>query len=148
MTTHARSTAAIQHSAHFVVGFLSRPCCSIPAALALLGAGGTGIAAAFAPWRLWFMAAAGVFFAVSFYWNFIRNQNRAGMVVWGLSLALAIGIWVLPSVGTSTQVQPATVSLMQSEAMTTTTIGVRGMACQACARRIERGLKKLSGVDD
>ena len=89
---------ALRHMLSFVIGFLVRPCCSIPLLLAVLGVSGAGIAAALAPYRLWFLLMASGFFSVSFYWNFIRSRNRAGMVVWALSVLVAVAILLGPQV--------------------------------------------------
>lgn len=147
--THSRERAnsVAGHAVHFSVGFLSRPCCSIPAALALLGAGGTGIAGVLVPYRLWFMLAAAAFFGASFYWNFIRNRNRAGIVVWGVSVALAVGFWTVPLLASAPRSQ-FVMTTSADKNMMTTTIDIDGMACQACVRRVERTLKSLSGVHD
>ena len=88
--------AVLQHILTFAASFAVRPCCAIPAALALLGLGGTGIAAALVPYRPLFVGLAVLLFSASFYWNFIRNRNRAGMIVWGLSVSIAGGLLLGP----------------------------------------------------
>ena len=85
-----------QYILPFLFGFLMRPCCSIPALLTFLGIGGVGISIILEPYRVWFIAAAGCFFTISFYQNFIRNRNRTGALVWILSV-LTAGIIYLES---------------------------------------------------
>jgi copper chaperone CopZ len=138
----------IQLGLHLVAGFLVRPCCLIPMALAVLGASGVGVAAALAPYRLWFLVLAAGFFSVSFYWNFIRNRNRAGMVVWGLSVLIA-GVFLFgPRIAEAfTPVRPAHEERnLMTEGLTKVEIPVEGMACQACARRLERVLGRTEGI--
>ncbi len=142
------SKTAFQHAISFAVGFLLRPCCSIPAALALLVISGAGVAAVLAPYRLWFVLLAILFFSISFYWNFLRNRNRAGMVVWGLSVFVAAAILLGPDV----QAMVAREKQEQQEVLTMrdnlnqVQIPVQGMVCTACSRRLERMLGKTPGV--
>lgn len=129
----------------FTAGFLTRPCCVIPAALSVAGLSGAGIAAAMAPWRPWFLLLAVVLFAVSFHWNFIRNRSRPGMVVWGISVLLATLLFIGPA---RSALQPAPVTTMEVSSMnaTTITLAVEGMACTACSRRLESVLATVEGI--
>ena len=143
--------AALHHGFSFVAGFMVRPCCVIPAALAVLGLSGAGIAAAIVPYRSWFLLMAVAFFSVSFYWNFIRNHNRPGMVVWSLSVLLAGAILMGPELRAALNPEPQP---KEQTLMTTThdlvqqNVPVQGMACDACARRLQRVLENTPGIAD
>lgn len=144
MTNGASHT--LRHAFSFLVGFLVRPCCSIPLALALFGLSGAGIAAALAPWRTVFLALAAAFFAVSFYFNFIRNRNRAGMIVWALSVAFSTVLLLGPALAAR---GPHRAGLRgEIPNMKTTEYQINGMACDACARRLQTALAKTAGVRD
>lgn len=141
-------TQVIKHSLTFLAGFLMRPCCVIPAALALLGVGGAGVAAALAPFRLWFLLLAAAIFSVSFYLNFIRNRNRAGMVVWALSVLIAGALLVGPELWAQTSPSGKTnkETIVMSNDLESVNVHVKGMACNACARRLERALTETPGI--
>lgn len=141
------SLPAWRHSLSLVAGFLVRPCCSIPLALAFLGIGGAGVAAALAPYRALFLVVAAVFFSVSFYLNFIRNRNRSGMIVWGVSLGLSSLLLLSPVIAGSDQNAPAGGTPAADSKMKTTEYQIEGMACQACARRLQNKLTEAPGVD-
>ncbi len=143
----------LHHSLTFVVGFLVRPCCVVPAALATVGTGGAGVAAALAPLRPWLLLAAAGFFSVSFYLNFIRNRNRPGMVVWGVSMTIAAGLLLGPSASALVRTHEATADATRKETTMsshprTVEVPISGMACEACARRLEKVLKKTEGVHE
>ena len=141
--------SGLQHALTFSAGFLVRPCCVIPAALAVAGASGAGVAAAVAPYRPWFLLIAVALFGASFYWNFIRNRNRAGMAVWALSAVIAALLLapacepqnapVVPDQSTETHE-------VENADMQSITIPIKGMACGACARRLEKALAQAPGV--
>jgi len=145
-----RHSTAMAGAAHLVIGFVCRPCCSIPAAAALIGTGGTGAATVVAPWREWFLAGALAFFGVSFYWNFVRNRNPAGMTVWAVSFTIALGVWTAPWAISSDEASASNIRTEHQRFMntnrTTTRITVTGMACNACAARLQRALAHLDGV--
>lgn len=138
---------ALRHSRSFLVGFLVRPCCSIPAALSLLGLSGAGVAAVLAPWHTAFLALAAAFFAVSFYMNFIRNRNRAGMIVWALSVLLAAGILLGPTFAKGRS-NPSPAPAANIQDMKKIEYQIERMACDACARRLHGKLAKTPGVTE
>ncbi len=135
---------ALRHALSFSVGFLVRPCCSIPLALALFGLGGAGIAAALARWRTVFFALTATFFAVSFYFNFIRNRNRAGMIVWALSVGFSTVLLLGPALADGGPHRASKRGEIPN--MKTTEYQINGMACDACARRLQTALGKTAGV--
>jgi len=146
-----RTRSTLNHALTLVGGFLIRPCCVIPAALAAAGAGGAGAAAALAPYRPWLLAVAGLFFAGSFYWNFIRNRNRPGMVVWGVSALIAATLLLGPGLRTapssSTPKPKEVIAMAEDVNLNRAQIPVEGMACGACARRLTKALNRMSGVE-
>lgn len=141
-----RASNALRHALSFSVGFLVRPCCSIPLALALFGLGGAGIAAALAPWRTVFLALAATFFAISFYFNFIRNRNRAGMIVWALSVGFSTVLLLGPALAGGGLHRAGKRGEIRN--MKTTEYQINGMACDACARRLQAALAKTAGVGE
>ena len=145
------ATSALNHALTFTAGFLVRPCCVIPAALAVIGASGAGVAAAVAPYRPWFLLIAAIFFGASFYWNFIRNRNRAGMAVWAASLIIAALLLVPgcePRNGPVAADQATEAREEENTDMQSITIPVKGMACGACANRLEKALSQTPGVSE
>ena len=138
--------AVFQHGLTFGLGFLVRPCCVVPAVMAVLGLSGAGFAATIAPYRGWFLVLAAGFFGVSFYFNFLRNHNWAGMVVWALSALVAAGLLLGPALGQAAPDLPQPIEEYRLMATETTDIPVQGMACQACARRLEKVLSQTPGV--
>jgi len=156
MTTAPLPTS-MKHGATFLAGFLVRPCCVLPAALAVVGTSGAGVASVIAPYRPWFLAMAVVFFGVSFYWNFVRNHNRAGMAVWGVSVLIAGALLLGPYMPMTNSATNDAVSIKEISAMANDTnsdttsrtfeVPITGMACNACARRLEKGLNKTNGVN-
>jgi len=50
-----------------VLGFLSRPCCSIPFFMSMLGAGSSGLVLALLPYRTVFLIIGMIFFGISSY---------------------------------------------------------------------------------
>lgn len=138
----------MKHSGTLAVGFLMRPCCAIPAALALLGLGGAGVAAALAPFRPSFLLLAVVTFSVSFYLNFIRNRNRAGMFVWTFSALVAGALLAGPELWAEVRSsgEPGQETVAMSTGLESVNLHVKGMACNACARRLERVLAEMPGV--
>lgn len=137
-----------RHSLTFLAGFLMRPCCAIPAALALLGLGGAGVAAALEPFRPWFLLLAVATFSVSFYLNFIRNRNRAGMTVWAFSVLIAGALLAGPELWaqTASSGESKKETIAMSTDLESVNMHVNGMACNACAGRLERVLAEMPGV--
>ena len=146
-TERVMLVTALQRAGTLVAGFLMRPCCSMPAALAVTGAGGAGVAATVAEYRLWFMLAATLLLGVSFYWNFIRNRNRVGMAVWAVSALVALTL-VLPGCKENEpmEAEQSHSQYMETSDMQTIQIPVKGMACEACSRRLEGALNEAEGV--
>jgi len=140
--------AALRHIFTFAASFAARPCCAVPAALALLGLGGVGFAAALVSYRPLIVGLAVLLFSASFYWNFIRNRNRAAMIVWGLSVSIAGGLLLGPelfAVSASANQRNQEAIAMVNE-LATVSVPVNGMACDACARRLEKVLVQTRGV--
>ena len=75
-----------------VSGFLTRPCCALPAALSLGGGGSAGLAEALAQYRLVFLSASVLLVGLSLWIN-IRLQTRP-LNRWlaALSTLLAFGV--------------------------------------------------------
>lgn len=141
-------SSTAHHTAAFVIGFLTRPCCSIPLALSLFGLGGAGVAAALPPYRLWLLVMAVAFFSASFYFNFIRNRSRAGMVTWTISILIAAAVQaasqIVPPVISNGKKQYESAVMTQN--LIKTEMSIQGMGCSACARRLERVLTGARGV--
>lgn len=137
----------MKHLASFLIGFLVRPCCSIPLLFAVLGLSGAGLAAALAPYQKWFLGLAVIFFTVSFYFNFIRNRNRAGMIVWALSvLVAAIVLLGSPGFAQTGAREKARPPVAPTQDMKQIEFKIEGMACEACARRLQTRLDATAGV--
>lgn len=56
-----------------LAGFLTRPCCVIPAALSVAGLGSAGLSAVFVMYRPWFLAASGLALFASVWMTFRRS---------------------------------------------------------------------------
>ncbi len=132
---HASASAALSHN-HVGGGLPSAALLLHPAALTLLGMGGSGAAATLEPDKGWFLLGAGAFFAISFYLNFIRNRSRPGMVLWGLSAVIAAGLLLGPLTAAGPGLDNEQEDAMVERQLEEVTLKTYGMACDACVRRV------------
>lgn len=75
-------------------GFLSRPCCALPAAMSLAGVSSAGVAQAVVPFRPWLLAAGAVMLLTAL-WSAFRNDSAAVTKVLSAVAALAGFVWSL-----------------------------------------------------
>ncbi len=129
-----------RHLLNFFAGFLARPCCSVPAMLAVLGITAGGVGAMFGEYRLWFILGASVFFGVSFYYNFLRNHSLSGMVVWFVSFSIAAFFLLGPAF------QHGSDDYFQGDGTERVRFTVGGLACNACVERLRARLTRMDGI--
>lgn len=75
-------------------GFLSRPCCALPAAMSLAGVSSAGVAQAVVPFRPWLLAAGAVMLLAAL-WSALRNDSAVFTKVFSAAAGLAGFAWSL-----------------------------------------------------
>lgn len=75
-------------------GFLSRPCCALPAAMSLAGVSSAGVAQAVMPFRPWLLTTGAVMLLAAL-WSAFRNDSAVFTKVFSAAAAVAGFIWSL-----------------------------------------------------
>ena len=139
---------------------LASACCIGPLVLAALGIGSLGFAAALEPWRPWLLAITAGLLGLGFFLAYRplqahacgsdgkclpvtsrRNLRNTLWVVAGLSGVLA----TYPSwSGAMKRTSPAPVVAAPDTAAVV--LDVTGMTCEGCADKVEREIRRVSGV--
>lgn len=138
-----------------VAALAASACCIIPAVLALIGLSGAGIAAAFAPYRPYFLVATGLALAVGL-WLAYRSSpataDACGCAVPRRRRWTRVGLWLGVALTVSIAAYP---SLISGNASATGSVQrgvaelrlhVEGMDCRACSKTIARKLATVPGV--
>jgi len=74
-------------------GFLTRPCCVVPAALSLAGIGSAGLSAVIVAHRSWFLTAGVILLLIAMWMNLRQRGSvlNTSLTVLGTIVAFAIG---------------------------------------------------------
>jgi copper chaperone CopZ len=124
-------------------GFLTRPCCVLPALLALGGTGSAAVTQSLAAHRPVFLTASAVLLAGSLWMN-LRLQTRPSNR-WLTAIAAAISFGLAAGPQWYSHVWQGEVSMPNRE---TVQLKVDGIVCGACAARVGRILLRVDGVVD
>ena len=79
-------------------GFLSRPCCALPAAMSLAGASSAGVAQFLMPFRPWLLGT-GALLLLTALWSAFRNDSAVFTKVFSAGAALTGFAWSLRVLG-------------------------------------------------
>lgn len=143
-----------------VSGFLTRPCCIVPAAMSLAGVGSARLSSALATYRFEFLLASGVLLGASLVVNVHRDGGWFNKVLSVLASMMAFAVaagWlgggetmrrlvaimsVFAIFGTGLLAQKSA----DRAPGTVCTLKITGMACSACTNTVEKAAKKVPGV--
>ena len=140
-----------------VAGLLASACCIGPLLLGAVGLGSSGLAAAFAPLRPWFLGLTAALIAVGYFLAYRpltgasceacakpASRTAQRVTLW-LVTVLTAALATYPSWGARLTVASKPSPPVQ-RAGSLVILAVRGMTCAGCEGEIERELRQVPGV--
>jgi mercuric ion transport protein len=159
-TAHERGRVRLSIVGGVAAALAASACCLVPALLAIVGVSGAGVASTLAPWRPYFLGAAGLAIAAGFWFAYRREPADACGCATPRSrrwsrLALWISTVAILGIASYPLVFDAHASVAAHErGVAEVRLHVTGMDCAACTKIVthdgKRDLTKdlLDAVED